>query len=92
MRRVCVRAEGWPTGGGSGGRDGDDDDNDDVGGSVLVKKPVITRLDSGHGDRKIRSSPPEDSAVDNKGMRMGRERRRNGRDGRRNAVFCFLIG
>jgi len=66
---VC--AEGWPTGGGSGGRDGDDDDdNDDVGGSVLVKKPVITRLDSGHGDRKIRSSPPEDSTVvDNKGMR-----------------------
>lgn len=29
MRRVCVRAEGWPTGGGSGSRGGDGDDDDD---------------------------------------------------------------
>jgi len=30
--------------------------------AFLVKKPVITRLDSGLGDRKMRSTPPEDSA------------------------------
>lgn len=49
-------------------------------GNVLVKKPVITRLDSGHGDRKIRSSPPEDNTGDDKGMQKGRgeEERRHG--------------
>lgn len=45
-----MRMEGWPTGGDGGGGSG-----------VLVKKPVITRLDSGLDDRKIRSSPLEDN-------------------------------
>lgn len=50
---VCARVEGWPTGG-----DGGDGGGGGSGGSgVLVKKPVITRLDSGLADRKIRSSP-----------------------------------
>lgn len=48
---VCARVEGWPTGGDGG------DGGDGGGGGVLVKKPVITRLDSGLDDRKIRSSP-----------------------------------
>lgn len=35
---VCMRAEGWPTGGGSGGDGGDDDDdNDDGGGASSLK-------------------------------------------------------
>lgn len=47
MRRVCVRAEGWPTDsssdGGGGGGDGDDDDDDDGDGDsgVLVKNLLL---------------------------------------------------
>jgi len=55
--RTCVHAEGWPTGGSDDGRGGIGGN----GGGVLVKKPVITRLDSGLGDRKMHSTPPEDS-------------------------------
>lgn len=64
-------------------RAGDDDDDDNVGGGdggdgggggggVLVKKPVITRLDSELADRKIRSSPPEDNTRDAKGVERTR--------------------
>lgn len=48
MRRVCVRAEGWPTDSGSGvssgGGDGngdDDDDDDDNDDGVLVKNLLL---------------------------------------------------
>jgi len=44
-----------------------------------LKKPVITRLDSGHNDRKICSSPLEDNIG---GMVKGYERKKR----RRNAA------
>lgn len=42
-----------------------------------LKTCYYSRLDSGHDDRKIRSSPPEDNIRDGKGMRKGRKRRRD---------------
>lgn len=60
MRRVCVRAEGWPTDSGGDGGD-DDDDNNDTKTTTTTASSLKTCYYSPrfrkHGDRKIRSSP-----------------------------------
>lgn len=62
--------DGDGDGDGSGGGDGGGgNDGSGGGGGVLVKKPVITRLDSELADRKIRLSPFEDNTRDTKGWK-----------------------
>lgn len=97
MRRVCVRAEGWPTDSGGDGGD-DDDDNNDTKTTTTTASSLKTCYYSPrfrkHDDRKIRSSPLSKitSGMVKRCEWAGKEEKRRGHRGRRNAIFCFLIG